>query len=93
MVDKMYSLVTATDETFSVKDGVARIVEKATYEGVVRLPSGGCQLSISQRREIWKTHTVIGDDFNAIILPYTDAAGMIIWHGIDKKNEGSGAYE
>ena len=49
--------------------------EKATYEGVVRLPSGARQPNIAQEG---KKHTVIGNDFNAIILPYTDTAAVLI---------------
>lgn len=44
--------------------------EKATYDGVVRLPSGAHQHNMRQR---CKERTVVCDDLDTVILPYTDA--------------------
>jgi hypothetical protein len=47
-------------------------LEKATYEGVVRLPS--VVVSVSRKPVIPGIRTIVCNDFDSIVLPDTNAA-------------------
>src|SRR5690606_17701778 len=50
--------------------------EKATYDGVVRLPSAVDIRTFVDDKEGFEARTVIGNDFDTVVLPYTNAANQ-----------------
>ena len=70
----IYSLITTTDETFSIKDRIAGVHGSLVFCGITDQPLGVGECDIRRGGAVT---LVISNDLNTIVLPDTDTARWI----------------